>query len=140
MDLSSAFLELRNRNGTVPNPLRLPSETEVDNVEKALGVRFHRDFRRYLLEVSDVVFGMFEPVTITQPGAHTDLLEVVKAAWEGYGVPRDRVPICEDNADFYCMNEGGQVVFWSHNGWSSETWPSLADWIERVWIAESVSK
>ena len=79
MDLSSAFRELRKRNRTVPNPLRLPSETEVDNVEKALGVRFHRDFRRYLLEVSDVVFGIFEPVTITQPGAQTDLLEVVKA-------------------------------------------------------------
>ena len=128
MDLSSAFRELRKRNRTVPNPLRLPSETDggYQRRESGAGVRFHRDFRRYLLEVSDVVFGIFEPVTITQPGAQTDLLEVVKAAWEGYGVPRDLVPICEDNADFYCMNEGGQVVFWSHNGRSSETWPSLA--------------
>ncbi len=137
MDLSSAFRELRKRNMTVPKPPRLPSENEVDSVEVSLGVRFHPDFRRYLLEASDVVFGIFEPVTITQPGAHTDLLEVAKDAWEGYGVPRDLLPICEDNADFYCMNECGEVVFWSHDGWSSETWLNLADWIERVWIAES---
>jgi hypothetical protein len=137
MDLCLAFSELRKRNWTVPKPLRLPSENEVDSVEASLGVRFHPDFRRYLLEASDVVFGIFEPVTITQPGTHTDLLKVASHAWEAYGVPRDLLPICEDNADFYCMNEGGEVVFWSHNGWSSETWPKLADWIERVWIAES---
>jgi hypothetical protein len=110
------------------------------SVEQALGVHLHPDFRLYLLEASDVVFGIFEPVTITQPGAHTDLPEVAKGAWDGYGVDRDLLPICEDNADYYCMTKEGQVVFWSHNGRSTESWPSLADWIERVWIAVSESE
>ncbi len=107
----------------------------MDAAEQRLGIRFHPDFRRYLLEVSDVVCGTKEPVTITIPDSHKDLLEVAEGAWVSYGVPRNLVPVCEDNADFYCMNPAGEIVFWSHNGLSSEQWPNLAAWIEDVWLA-----
>jgi hypothetical protein len=134
MDLTNALILLRAHNEPVPRPLRLPTSAEVDGAERRLDIIFHPDFRRYLLEGSDVVCGVLEPVTITRPESHTDLFKVVEMAWMGYGVPRELLPICEDNADFYCMNSSGEVVFWSHNGWSSEKWPSLADWIEQVWL------
>src|SRR5438067_1933106 len=119
MDLDEVLLLLRSRNEPVPRPLRLPTRAEVDDAEQRLAVRFHPDFRRYLLEVSDVSCGVLEPVTITRPESHTDLFKVVESAWVGYAVPRELLPICEDNADFYCMNTSGEVVFWSHNGFSS---------------------
>lgn len=136
MDLTDALNQLRSRNEPVPRPFRLPTANEADDAERRLGVRFHPDFRRYLLEGSAVVCGVVEPVTITCPESHTDLFKVAESAWEAYGVPRELLPICEDNADFYCMNSSGEVVFWSHNGWASEKWPSLADWIVQVWIAD----
>jgi hypothetical protein len=137
MDLSQAIRELRDRNEPVPLPLRVPTVEEVNAAEIRLGIRFHPDFRRYLLEASDVAYGCFEPVTITRADAHHDLLKVAENAWQRWGVPRTLVPICEDNADFYCMNAEGEVLFWSHNGLSSERWPSLAEWISNVWIAEA---
>jgi hypothetical protein len=136
MNLDDAIHELRARDEPVPIPARLPTAEEVEAAERRLGVPLPADFRRYLLEASDVTYGVIEPVTITLPGSHTDLFRVAEDAWNGYGVPRDLVPICEDNADFYCMNSAGEVVFWSHNGWSSEKWPSLADWIEQVWLTD----
>jgi hypothetical protein len=134
MNLDDSIRELRSRNEPVPRPLRLPTVAEVDEFETRLGVRFPTDYRRYLLEASDVIFGTKEPITITRPDAHTDLFKVAQSAWQGYGVPRDLLPLCEDNADFYCMNSANEVVFWSHNGLSAEKWPSLAHWIEDVWL------
>jgi hypothetical protein len=136
INLNEAFRELRARNQPVPRPPRLPTAAEVDAVERDLSVSFHPDFRRYLLEVSDVTYGFIEPVTITVVDSHTDLRRVARTAWEEYGVSRELLPICEDNADFYCMNSKGEVVFWSHNGPSSEKWTSLAAWIKDVWLKE----
>lgn len=137
MTLDEAFAELRTKNEPVPRPPRLPTESEVDEVERVLAVRLHPDFRRYLLEASDIVLGILEPVTITNPAAHTDLAKSAKTAWDKIGLPPEFMPVCENNGDYFCMNERGEVVFWSHNGWSSEKWPDLATWIKDVWIAES---
>ena len=134
MTIDEAFRKLRNRNQVVPRPPRLPTVSEVDSVEERLRIRLPPDFRRYLLEVSDVVCGALEPVTITIPDSHTDLFSVVESAWESDGVPRDLIPICETNGDFFCMDSTGQIVFWSHNGQNSERWPNLAAWIGEVWL------
>jgi hypothetical protein len=137
MTLDEAFAELRTRDEPVPTPARLPTEDEVADAEEVLGVKFHRDFRRYLLEVSNVNFGALEPVTLRPPDAHTDLLSVAEAAWDEMDVPRTLLPICEDNGDYYCMNKKGQVVFHSADGETGEKWPSLAAWIEAVWLGEA---
>jgi hypothetical protein len=125
---------LHELNEPVPIPRRLPTPAQVAEIEKQLGVVLHPDMRQFLLEASDVVFGMFEPVTVTIPDAHTHVVSVCKKAWDCYSLPGDLIPICEDNADFFCMNKAGEVVFWSHNGWKPEKWSSLAEWIEAVWI------
>jgi hypothetical protein len=130
--------ELRDLNEKVPRPLRLPSEAEIDQVERQLGVQFHPDFRQYLLTLSDVTFSVFEPVTITHPESHTHLPTVANRAWSMWNVPKTLIPICMDNADFYCVHGDGSVLFWSHDmqAPSGETWPSVGDWIKDVWIAE----
>ncbi|OJW19812.1 MAG: hypothetical protein BGO49_13910 [Planctomycetales bacterium 71-10] len=134
MDIDDVIRELRARNEPVPIPTRLPSAEEVEAAELRLGIPFPAAFRHYLLKASDVACGVVEPVTITLPGSHTDLFKVVDRAWNDFGVPRNLLPFCEDNADFYCMNSDGEVVFWSHNGWPSQKWSNPADWTEQVWL------
>ena len=135
MTLEEAIQELRRRNEVVPTPTRLPLVSEVDAAEETIGRKFHTDFRKYLLEASDVCVGTLEPVTITL-GDHTDLRSVVANA-VSLGVPGNLMPICENNADFYCQDSTGAIQFWSHNGASDEEWPSLAAWIEEVWLGEN---
>lgn len=137
MTLDQAFAALRERDTPVPIPARLPTEDEIVDAEEVLEVKFHPDFRRYLLEVSNVNVGTLEPVTLRPPEAHTDLLQLCESAWEEMELPRNLVPICEDNGDYYCMNKKGQIVFWSSDGASEEKWANLATWIEEVWIGES---
>ncbi|WP_406700105.1 SMI1/KNR4 family protein [Singulisphaera sp. Ch08] len=136
MKIDEAIQELRRRNHPPPLPVRLPTPGEVETAEQRLGVQFHPDFLRYLMEASDISYSIFEPVTITRAESHTDLLRVAEKAWGRFDVPRDLLPICEHNADFYCMNPAGEIVFYSHNGWPSTKWPSLADWIEDVWLED----
>jgi len=131
--LDEAITRLRAANQPVPRPLRLPTLDEVSQAESALGVTFHPDYRRYLLETSDVVFDALEPCTVAAGGRYTDLLQVAARARQ-MGVPDDLLPICEDNDDYYCLNATGEVVYWSHNGTTDERWPNLATWLIRVWL------
>jgi hypothetical protein len=136
MILGDVIQELRKLNIPVPRPLRLPTSEEVEAVEKQLGVGFHPDYRQYLLEASDVVYGCLEPATVAPGGGHRDLVHLAENAYKNLDLPRNLLPICEDNGDYFCMNQSGKVVFWSHNGASDESWPDLATWIEEVWIGE----
>ena len=131
--MDETIAELKSLNEPVSKPLRLPTEHDIEKVEKELGINFHPDYERYLLEASDVVYGTLEPATISEDSGHTYIVPLAREAW-ALGVPRDLVPIAEDNGDYYCMNNKGQVLFWSHNGPTSEKWPSLAVWIKEVWI------
>ena len=133
MSLDHAIHELRRLNEPVPKRPRLPTPEEVDALEREVGFSFHPDFRRYLLEASDVWVGVLSPVTALPETGYTYLPRVLESA-RAYGVPEELLPICEDNADFYCLNGRGEVEFWSHNGWTDEKWSDLATWIEEVWI------
>ena len=140
MDLSEAIAALRARSETVPVPPRLPTAAEVDAAERALGVRFHPDYRRFLLEAGDVVFGALEPAQVTSGDERLSLVAIANTAHDVMELPRRLLPICEDNGDYYCMRASGassEVVFWSHDGGSDERWDDLAAWIAEVWIAEN---
>lgn len=135
MDIEQAIAQLRPLNEPVPKPPRLPTEDEVSAAERELGVQFPSDYRRYLLEASDVVYGTKEPCLLTLGPGHLDLVTTAREAWK-LGVPRAWLAFCEDNGDYYCL-DGGTVRFWSHNGSTDEHWPDLGTWITDVWIAES---
>ena len=132
-NINEAIEKLRKLNRSVPIPMCLPTEEEIVKMEKKLEVRFHPDYREYLLKASDVVYPTLEPATITNPKSHTYLPKVYQRARD-WGVPQDLLPICEDNANFYCMNKEGQVLYWAHDGWTDEKWDNLATWIQDVWI------
>ena len=130
-------MELRGLNEPVPKPLRLPTEAEVSGAEDQLGVKFPLDYRQYLLEASDVVYGALEPAIVIPDAGHLSLVDIAETAWDEMEVPRTSLPFCEDNGDYYCLDEAGAVEFWSHNGTTDEKWKDLATWIKKVWIEES---
>lgn len=135
MRLSEVIAELRRRSERVPKPPRLPTPAEITSVEATIGVSLPDDYRRFLLEASDVVLGTLEPATVTEPSSHTYLPSVVASA-RAFGVPRELLPICEDNANFFCLDSAGVVRFWSHDAAADESWPTIANWIEEVWLGE----
>jgi hypothetical protein len=135
MTLDGVIAELRSRSQAVPLPPRLPTSAEIAEVEARLGVTFPADYAKFLAEASDVTLGTLEPATIANPNAHTHLCSVVSSARK-CGVPVHLLPICEDNGDFYCLEPPGSVLFWSHNGAGLERSPSLAAWLEQVWLGE----
>ncbi|QAU24939.1 SMI1/KNR4 family protein [Dyella sp. M7H15-1] len=116
--------------------LPVPSEEMIEQCEQEIGMPIPEDFRKVLRRASNVFFGPIDLVTITgSPQSHWTDLKAVVADARSSGVPGDWLPICEDNADFYCLVPDGSVRFWSHNGPTQESWPSLAAWIEDIWIA-----
>jgi hypothetical protein len=134
MKMSEVINELRRLNQPVSKPFRLPTEDEVRAAEDQLGVKFPEDYRRYLLEASDVVYGTLEPAVVIPDSGYLNLVEVAESAWNKMDVPRNLLPICEGNGDYYCLNEKGEVQFWSHNGRTDEKWHDLVTWIKEVWI------
>jgi hypothetical protein len=136
VNLADVIAELRELNEPVPKPLRLPTADEVRAAEDQLAVKFPDDYRRYLLEASDVVYGSREPAVVIPDAGHLSLVEMAESAWDEMDVPRELLPFCEDNGDYYCLNNKGEVEYWSHDGATDEKWKDLATWIKEVWIEE----
>ncbi|HYW72293.1 MAG TPA: SMI1/KNR4 family protein, partial [Pyrinomonadaceae bacterium] len=101
MNLSEVIAELRELNEPVPKPLRLPTEDEILAAESQLEIKFPADYRRYLLQASDVVYGSLEPAIVTPDAGHLSLRDMAETAWDEMEVPRELLPFCEDNGDYY---------------------------------------
>jgi hypothetical protein len=124
---------LREKNQTVPTPLTLPEFEDIIDVEEAILLRLPEDYRKFLLKVSDVVFGSIEPATIVDMNSHTYLPDVTALAWE-IGIPRDVLVICEDRGDYYCMDQNGRIGFWCEGEQTEQEWESIWQWAEEVWL------
>lgn len=135
MRIQDIVARLREFNEPVPTPARLPTEAEVAAAEQRLSIRFPAEYRYFLLHGSDVAYGAIEPAMVTPDAGHLDLMRVAADAWEA-GVPRESLPFCESNGDYYCLRPDGLVVYWSHEGATDESWPNLAHWIQQVWLEE----
>ncbi|MCJ1886341.1 SMI1/KNR4 family protein [Pseudomonas sp. LA21] len=125
--------KLREANEPVPVPLELPDEELLVEIEEALLIGIPSEFREFLLQVSDVVYGRLEPVTVTDPQSHTYLPEVAAVAW-AMGLPRELIPLCADGDDYYAVAEDGEVVLWADGELTEETWDSVWTWARDVWL------
>jgi SMI1-KNR4 cell-wall len=113
---------------------RLPTDTEIDDAEKTLGVVFHSDYRLFLKGGGEVANATFEPAVVLPNSGYLDLIEIAQTAWNTIGLPTDLLPFVEDNGDYFCLSPGGEVVYWSHNGATNERWPSIAAWYQQVCV------
>jgi hypothetical protein len=125
--------ELREVNQAVPIPLELPDEDDLVAVQEALFISLNEDFQEFMLSVSDVVYGTLEPVTASDPTSHTYLPEVAATAWDA-GLPRDLVPLCEYQGNYYAVNEEGEVQYWEGGVKTEQSWESIWYWVRDVWL------
>jgi len=129
---------LRERNETVPVPLDLPDDDCIVTAQEEMLIHIPYEYKIFLLEVSDVICGSLEPATIADPHSHTYLPEMASIACDR-GLPRYLIPVCQDhNGDYYYIAQDGEVSLWLINGEndedSDETWPSIWQWAEEVWL------
>lgn len=134
VDMAEAIRQLRSIHRPPPWPARLPSPYEIAAAEARLGLEFEPDFQRFLADAGDVVVGTLEVARVTPDAGHLDLVETAEEAWEA-GVPREWLPFCEDNGNYYCL-VARTVRYWAHDGMTDEAWPDIATWIVDVWIGE----
>ena len=125
--------ELREGALELAAPLELPDEDVLVEIEEQILVQLPYEFREFLLQVSDVVFGSIEPVTVTDAQSHTYLPDVAANAWD-LGMPRELIPVCEHRGEFYGISEDGEVVRWTDGDVTEDTWPSIWHWARDVWL------
>ncbi|HHX35049.1 MAG TPA: SMI1/KNR4 family protein [Gammaproteobacteria bacterium] len=127
--------ELRERNEPVPVPLELPDEETLVEIQEQILIHLPYALREFLLTVSDVVYGRIEPVTASDPYAHTFLPEVTATAWD-IGLPRHLVVVCHFETVYYAVDEEGEVCAWDAESEEmlDETWESVWHWARDVWL------
>ena len=128
--------QLRELNEPVPVPLELPEEETLVEIQEQILIHLPFALREFLLQVSDVVYGRLEPVTASDPQSHTYLPEVAATAWS-LGVPREFVPLCEDQGNYYVVEEDGTVLLWEADTTEineDESWESVWHWVRDVWL------
>ncbi|WP_439860368.1 SMI1/KNR4 family protein [Pseudomonas sp. MBLB4136] len=128
--------QLRELNEPVPVPLELPDEETLVEIQEQILIHLPYALREFLLTVSDVVYGRLEPVTAADPQSHTYLPEVAATAWS-LGVPREYVPLCEDQGNYYVVEEDGTVLLWEADTGEineDESWESVWHWVRDVWL------
>lgn len=133
--------QLRACNQPVAVPLELPEEDLLVEIEEQLYMAIPGDMRTFLLEVSDVIYGALEPVTVADERSHTFLPEVAAQAWD-QGMPRHMLPVCAYQQGYYCIDPDGKVQFWDGLDFSADDsgeseWDSIWHWAEQVWLNDS---
>lgn len=135
-DIISVVNELKKIRMPLPKAQKIPSDELLSSYEKDLGFIFSEDYKYFLKEANGSLLNGKDALIVTaNKNSPRELFINANEAW-GLGVPRDWLPICEDNGNYYCIKKSGEVVFWSHDGSSDENWKDLATWIKRVWIEE----
>ncbi|MGH1432480.1 MAG: SMI1/KNR4 family protein [Neptuniibacter sp.] len=125
---------LKEKSQPVPVPLELPDEDDLVVVEEEILISLPDDYKLFLLEVSDVIYGSLEPATAMDPQSHTYLPDMAAHAWD-IGMPREYIPICQHDDGFYCITQEGEILHWSESSASIEDeWPSIWNWATDVWL------
>ncbi len=111
----------------------LPSEKEIEFYENELQIKFVDDYKYFLKEASNILYGTIDPCVLSGD-VRGDLIAITNEA-RHLGVPNSWLPICEDNSNYYCIDEEGSIRYWAHDGVDDDSWEDLAAWIESVWIS-----
>lgn len=113
----------------------LPSEEEIKLYENELEFKFVDDYKYFLKEASNILYGSIDPCVLSKDMRGDLIVTAIEA--RQLGLPEKWLPICEDNSNYYCIDETGYIKYWAHDGAGNESWEDLASWIENVWLDKS---
>ncbi|MCO7225684.1 SMI1/KNR4 family protein [Pleionea sp. CnH1-48] len=127
---------LREKNEDRFSSVELPDLDLLVEIEEEIFIPLPKEFKDFLMSVSDVVYGSIEPVTVSDDALHTHLPDVAAEAWD-IGVSRELIPICRQGSNYYCITQTGEIVFWQHGDIdSAQEWDSIWEWVEEVWLGQ----
>jgi hypothetical protein len=118
----------------ITDPFRIPTDAEITKAERNLNFPFPPAYIEFLKGGNEVANASFEAAVILPGSSHLDLFEIAGTAWNQFGVPRAWLPFIEDNGDYFCVSQTGEVRYWSHNGPTNEQWPNFAAWFQQVCV------
>ncbi len=131
--------------GETINEWVLPTKEDILKVEISLNIKYPDSYVKYLLEYSNICFGLFDNLrmTITEDFEWLYAVDVINEAWNVVEVPKYFIPFILDNGDYFCFdtrksyNGEYPVKYWSHNGTTTEKWDNFLDWVENCWTKEN---
>jgi hypothetical protein len=109
-------------------------EDIVDLIKEEILLPIPRELKSFLLQVSNVVLGSLEPVTVVDSGAHTHLSEVTCNAW-AIGLPRELMVVCKAGEEYYCITQEGNIKLWCDGEYLDEGWEDIWQWAEQIWVS-----
>lgn len=126
--------QLRENSARVAVPLELPTDDQLVDVEEQILIPIPPEMREFMLNTGDIIYGTLEPVTAADPHSHTYLPDVAANAWSE-GVPREFVPICFTDGQYYVIAQDGEILLWStESGEAENEWSSIWHWAKDVWL------
>ncbi len=137
-EIKAVIKELKQLSEAAKVTYPVPTMEDIQEVEESLRKKFSEEYKYFLKEITNVMVNTLEPFVLLagSKSLRLDPKSGMQEAWK-MGVPKDWLPICEDNSNYYCLLEDGTVRFWSHDGTTDEKWENLAHWIKDVWIDEN---
>lgn len=117
-------------------PLSLPEMDDIVDAQEAMLIHIPPVFREYLLNSSDAIYGNLEPVTVADSNSHTYLPEVAAEAWSA-GMPRDLLPLCQIEDNYYCIGSDDTIYLWNADSDAlEELLESVWYWVNDIWLGE----
>ena len=112
--------------------VNIPTDIEIAEAQEKLGFTFPPEYVAFIKSGYDLGDAPLEALEILDPPSYADIYEALVSARKFYDLPVELMPICEDNSDYYCINNNGEVVFWSHNGTTNEKWANVTVWAKKM--------
>lgn len=109
-----------------------PSDEEITEAQRKLGFVSPAEYIEFLKSGYDLGDIPMEALEIGDSPGYVNIFKAVENARRYFNMPTKLLPICKDNGDYYCLNEVGEVVLWSHNGTTNEKWPGVKAWREQM--------
>ncbi len=110
------------------SPVPLPDDDVIRYVEDEIGLKLSADYRYLVQNAGNIVLSKELLYLRADREGRCNILPSVASARES-GVPRDWLPICQDNGDYYCLLPDGSVQLWSHDQMFEGHWFDLSDWV-----------
>ncbi len=105
-----------------------PSDKEIAEAQEKLGFIFPPEYIDFIKSGYDLGEAPLDALEISNPPSYAGIFEALESAKKHYHLPKGLYPICENNSDYYCLNQKGEVVFWTHNGTTDERWLNVTVW------------
>ena len=128
-------------NEGFPEGLPICTEDDLKQLGQRLDIsNIPLELISFLLKFSHLRYtgrNVITPQNIFQE--HT--IDMITTAWS-HGVPKEYLPFCYDNADYYCVSlTTGRVRFWSHDEKAfsdnpKDMWESFNEWVSQDWIPD----